>query len=727
MGAAGVVRRGGSGPLLEGALARQVLSWNATARTWDPEEISVLMPGGPAYDVRDFGAVGNGIADDTAAINAAIAAANAVPGPVYLMSRHRITAALTALSNNNVSLIGRGEFNSGTWITFDSATFPTATGVINLGASQYCSVQNIWCTSSRASASGFFVRASGAYRPYLANVQVSGYGNGIEIDRCVGAYLKRCQVNDTYGVYAYYVHGLNPDFCHDTYFDACGGGTAYGGTVVGTPGAWAPATAYVAGNVVVANNGIWRCVTPGTSAGAGTGPGATGLPSSFTSAVHTTTVTDGTVGWRFDMGAFTGFVHGSFAHTVTLMKCGMLQGLIGLDVIDDAPAAGSVPTFNHSWQFSSDHSLSRGVRLSAGAAIWMDQLLVTSVLGGDGIEIASAANGVEICSGQVFGTARNGVTIAGTGGVVLSKLDIGPCSASVANTYDGIAVANNAGNFKITHCTSGDVTGFASGARYGLSIGTGCDNFQVDWCKFVGNDTGPILCNVTRSTTRVIRNNVPEQAYYDATDGVYKVALVAGVQSLTVPAGTHTVICTMAGGAAAIINEIIHPDALSSLNSGIRLRFVKEGLASTGPLAFRDGNANQNAIWTPNSQDYVLSRFNDAVEIQQLQTAQLSSVRWRILERSTPTATISVNVPAVAAGTLAYLDVSVAGTSLDGVTTADQVYACPTADLAAAGAGAGYYVGCRVSATNTVRLTFQGTLAGGAVNFTFSKQTYTGP
>jgi hypothetical protein len=723
-GVAGVIRRAGSGPILSGSLARQVLAWNATDRTWDPTQITVLVPGAPAYDVRDFGAVGDGVADDTAAINAAIAAANAVPGAVYLMPRHRITAALTTIANNNIMLIGRGEFNSGTWLTIDAAVLPSA--VITVGASQYSGVQGVWCTSTRASTSGFFVRCVGAYRPYLANVQVSGYGNGFEIDRCVGTYLKRCQVNDTYGSYCYYAHGSNPDFCHDTSFDMCGCGTSYSGAVVGTPGAWATATAYVVGNVVVANGGIWRCVTAGTSAGAGTGPGSAGLPSTSTATVHTTTVIDGTAGWRFEMGAFAGFVHGSFAHTVTLIKCGVLQGLIGLDVIDDAPAAGSIPTFNHSWQFSSDHTLSRGVRVG-GAAVWFDQLLVTSILGGDGVEITTASSGVEITSGQVFGIARNGVTLAGTGGTVLGHLDIGPCSSQTANTYDGIAVANNAGNFKVHDCTSGDVTGFASGARYGISIGTGCDNFIVENNKFVGNDTAPILCNVARTTTRIIRNNIPEQAYYDATDGVYKVTLAAGVQSLTLPAGTHTVICTMTGGAAAIVNEIIHPDALSTLNSGIRLRFLKEGFASTGTLAFRDGNASQNSIWTPNSQDYVLSRFNDEVDIQQLQTAQLNSVRWRVLNRSLPTATISVNVPVVAAGTLAYLDVSVAGSALDGITTADQVLAAPTADLAAAGAGAGYYVGCRVSATNTVRLTFQGTLAGGAVNFTFSKQTFTGP
>jgi hypothetical protein len=56
-----------------------------------------------------------------------------------------------------------------------------------------------------------------------------------------------------------------------------------------------------------------------------------------------------------------------------------------------------------------------------------------------------------------------------------------------------------------------------------------------------------------------------------------------------------------------------------------------------------------------------------------------------------------------------------------GIGTTDTVVGAPAADLAAAGLGAGYYVGCRVSAVDVLRLTFQGTLAGGAVNFNFVK------
>ncbi len=88
---------------------------------------------------------------------------------------------------------------------------------------------------------------------------------------------------------------------------------------------------------------------------------------------------------------------------------------------------------------------------------------------------------------------------------------------------------------------------------------------------------------------------------------------------------------------------------------------------------------------------------------------------------SQPKATISVTVPALANATLGYVNVSTVGTNLAGIVAGDVVVAEPTADLAAAGANGGFYVGCRVSAPNTVRLAFYGNLAGGAVNFSFAK------
>lgn len=86
-----------------------------------------------------------------------------------------------------------------------------------------------------------------------------------------------------------------------------------------------------------------------------------------------------------------------------------------------------------------------------------------------------------------------------------------------------------------------------------------------------------------------------------------------------------------------------------------------------------------------------------------------------------PNATISVAVPALAAAALGYVDVSTVGTDLEGIVAGDPITACPLADLAVAGAGNGGFLNARVSAADTIRCAFLGTLAGGATNFLFSR------
>ncbi len=82
--------------------------------------------------------------------------------------------------------------------------------------------------------------------------------------------------------------------------------------------------------------------------------------------------------------------------------------------------------------------------------------------------------------------------------------------------------------------------------------------------------------------------------------------------------------------------------------------------------------------------------------------------------------TVSVVVPAVAAASVGYVTVSMAGNRLSDLIVGENVVAAPTADLVAAGAG-GAYVNARVSAVGMIRLAFLGALAGGAVDFNFDR------
>ncbi len=84
-------------------------------------------------------------------------------------------------------------------------------------------------------------------------------------------------------------------------------------------------------------------------------------------------------------------------------------------------------------------------------------------------------------------------------------------------------------------------------------------------------------------------------------------------------------------------------------------------------------------------------------------------------------AILTVTVPTLAAGVLGYANVNTSGTLLGTLDVRDIVSCNPVNDLAAAGAGNGGFINCRVSAANTIRLAFIGALAGGGSSFLFAK------
>jgi hypothetical protein len=589
----GIIRRGASGPRLTGTLDRDVLSWQSSAGEWVSRSLpGVLWPGAPVYDVRDFGAVGDGVADDRAAINAAIAAANLVPGTIYLGRAHRITGSLTSITGNNITVQGRGEFNGGSRIIVDSTSSIDVFTFLN---GQYGGLNDVWIVGLRVYSAGWGITLNGCFRTRVNRCVISEVAFGVRALNSNGCYVDKVTTTNLWGVFNFFAAGTGGvNFNHALTFRTCIAGTNYPGAIVGNAGPWVALTAYVVGNVVVNAGGIYQCVVAGTSAGAG---GPTGIPSTDPATAHTVRIVDGTAQWVFAMPAFVGFLQGSYAQTFEVIDCGVLQGLFGFSMEDTSPGAGSEPIFARFMNFQVDHTLERGIRLVAGGSARFHQTLVTSIFGGTGIEIANGFDGNwEFVGGEVFGCADAGMVIARGDGALIG-VQMGVCSGRVANTRDCVEVSNSAAQWTVANCSLGEMfSGRPATSRYGISIAAGCDNYTVQNNRLIGNLTAPFLNTPGASATRVVRGNVPAQQ-----------------------------------------------------------------------------------------------------------------------------AVISVAVPVVAAGTLAYLDVSTVGTTLAGITTADTVVGAPPSDLVAAGAGNGGYVGCRVSAANTIRLAFQGTLGGGAVNFNFVK------
>lgn len=91
--------------------------------------------------------------------------------------------------------------------------------------------------------------------------------------------------------------------------------------------------------------------------------------------------------------------------------------------------------------------------------------------------------------------------------------------------------------------------------------------------------------------------------------------------------------------------------------------------------------------------------------------------RWRSDSYAAASVQIVVPVPVLAAATTGFVDVSLVGTPLEGTPASAIVSVSPQSDLAISGLNFGYFIGARMSGTNTLRFLFVGTLAGGNANF----------
>lgn len=500
------VRRGPSGPSIRASQADDALVWSGTAGDWIPSSVARLLPGAPIFDVTKppYSALGLSLApDDTNAIAAAITAANNAPGVVYLGKAHRVTAILPPLQNNNVIVTGRGPFNGGTIFQVDSTTAINALQVLNC---QYSGFQNMWVVGSRALTSNWGLRIQGGFRCFARNMLVSSFGQGVEVDRSTLTEIDYVNLSDLYGPYAHYAHGLNGTHNHAVKYRNCVVGTAYPLSLAGQARDWAQNTLFVAGQVCKANGNFYQCLQGGTSAASGTGP--SGLPTTNISTLRSIPITDGGVLWVFAMPAAACYKQGSWSHTFEVLDCGALQGDQGLLVEDDAPASGSEPLFSRSHNLQADHTYGGGVVLRAGSSHDHDKLLVISTMGGNAIEVSSGVDGDwSFDNVIVYGCSGAGMAI-GRGDGTVHNARFGVVGTAQNNSRDCIEVATGVQHLTINDCTLGRV--LSSGAitnRYGVSVGSGCDNYTLTGNRAYGL-TGGILNTPGTASTRVLSGNI---------------------------------------------------------------------------------------------------------------------------------------------------------------------------------------------------------------------------
>lgn len=562
---------------------------------WDNSRLQIIdtaiglstFPGAPIYDVMaaPFFAAGDGTTDDTAAINAAIAAANAVPGMIYLGHHHRITAALTPITGNNIVIQGRGRFDGGSVISIDAA----AADDFIVFEGQYSGIQDVWIRGVGALyATGAAVLFFGTFQGFARRLNITSLAIGIEVDTCTLTKIEECSIGDLYGETGVWVHGTGAAYCHATWISNSVLATTYPVTKVGRTTTWQASTAYIAGNAVVANGYIYQATVGGTSAGAGTGP--SGAPGATVATAHTATITDGTVTWIMSMPHTTWILHDSSAHTVRVIDCACLQGGYGVRMTHSVGGASDYPQFLRCVNLEIDNCTTAAVTLDGGGQAEFEQLFVTAMNNGPCIDITSGFLGNwRFNGGVLFASVRELVTIAAGDGRMANMI-IGAGGLLAANTYDAVTVAAGVQRWSIEDCSIGRMLGSASPqTRYGINIGASCDNYSVQGNIFIGHQTGAILNTPGTGSTRIVRNNIPDSVLTEIEE------TGAGPFNDYNPAGARHIMASNAAGVfTGVLSTGLVGDEIVFSHQGTGYTEFQHNTGSTAGNAFFTGRLGKS-------------------------------------------------------------------------------------------------------------------------------------
>lgn len=417
-----------------------------------------IRQGVRAYNPYWFSAVGNGVADDTAAINACrTLAATGYGMQQSIISAGAIEWPVGKFKTTGIIMDVPGEH----WIGLGGFLVAASASVTVLkitAASTIVREVGFLQTFRPTTAIGTVEITSPSDSTFSKNTIIGGY-HGI---KCYGGgsdnLLDDNKVNGCYSSFIYFTEGA-------AWVRRC---KLDGDWPVSTPtstsykGAWTSATAYVAGDLVVKSGWTFQCRVGGTSAGSG-GPAV---------ADFGTDITDNTVTWRTACTQDRAAVHiDSTCFALLFENTDMTGGHFHGARITNLVGGGTAPQNIQFKGCEASAPLFTGIKADAGAAITWESGWVQGGLDVTAVGFDLGAVEHTIINAPFIRNFTNGVQIgASAKHTVITSGQFAACTTAVrakAGATDFSVVANKMGGSSTWGaCTNGVVVEAGASDRY---------------------------------------------------------------------------------------------------------------------------------------------------------------------------------------------------------------------------------------------------------------------
>jgi hypothetical protein len=438
-----------------------------------------------AYNVKWFGATGDGTTNDTTAIEACrdAAAANlglhqnpvGYPTLIFPVGKYKVTGVTIDVAGER-------------WIGYGARIDAAAAGqfVVRVAAA-YVVLEDLQLYNP------FFPNTGNGVLEHTAGsdcafrkLNVTGGYYGFKLTGGGDSHFEDCKVVDAYADFVY-LQGYSGMWCVRGKFD--GRWPVQEPVAANDKGAWTTSTAYVVGDVVSNSNWYFQCHTAGTSASSGAGPQA---------ALLDTNVTDGTAVWRthrYTNGAGLNIDSGCFINEFLITD--VTGGHIHCVRVNNslATTAPQNVVFNAS---EAGAGFANSFLLTAGNGVWISNSLIHNSITTNGIGVnAGTVEHLHVSNNEFWGHDLPVYVAATSVGV---KID--------GNTFAGattcVSVVANTNNFTIMNNYMGSSAIWGNNVN-GINIAAGTSNYYQIFGNIFNGSTGTKISDGGSGTTKTVQ------------------------------------------------------------------------------------------------------------------------------------------------------------------------------------------------------------------------------